>query len=151
MLLVVAIAGIVTAIAIPSYQNMKSTSRISSGITLLHSSLLLARTEAITRGRSVTVCRTENSAAATPSCSNVDSVKGTNNGWGSGWLIFVDVNNDGKYVTGDLDVLLKVQGPMSIDASDLGIIPVDKNGTPQRFISFGAYRASFWYWHSNSD
>lgn len=134
LMVVVVIIGIVSAIAVPSYQSMVSRNRVSTAVTSLHGALLLARSEALKRGSPVTICRSETTTAVTPSCSTSNSLPLSNTGWADGWIIFVDVNNNGKYNPGNAppDVLVTVQNRLSRDIEDISIIP---NGS-LKFITF---------------
>ena len=55
LLLAMAVLGIITAIAIPNYQQMIIDQRLRSASSDLHSTLMLARSEAIKRNDRVTV------------------------------------------------------------------------------------------------
>lgn len=130
LMIVIALTAIIAGIAIPSYQNLINTNRISSYATNLHSAMLLARTEAITRSRPVVICKSANPNAAAPVCDLTPSANGVNTGWGSGWLIFVDADNNNIF--NGLDILIKVQP---------GFIPTPADGsivtsTGVEFIAF---------------
>lgn len=137
LLMVILISGILAAIAVPSFRSISYTNNISSVTSTLYGALSLARSEALKRGASVTVCRSENAESATPTCSQTNSDPLSNTGWGSGWLIFADLNNNNTYDTGD--TLIRVQGRLFKTPSDGSIIP-----TPQRkFVTFGATGQTF--------
>lgn len=80
LILVVAIAAVLAAIAIPSMRDMLNTTRQSSAVSLLVSDLNLARGEAIKRNTRVLVC--VRNAAGT------DCGAGTN--WQAGWVVCSD-------------------------------------------------------------
>jgi type IV fimbrial biogenesis protein FimT len=108
MMVTLAVLGIILGIAAPSMQSFIRNTRLASGSEELLMSLMMAQSEAIKRGSSVTVCNTANPTADSPSCSNSSD-------WRSGWLVFVDVNNDGVLDTGE--TVLKVgQPPKKIDS-----------------------------------
>lgn len=86
----VAIVAIMIRLAVPSYQFIINSSRISGELNGLLATFQLARSEAVRRGLSVTVCSSVNGS----SCS------GSNN-WKTGWLVFVDLNNNASLDTGD--------------------------------------------------
>lgn len=89
------IAAILMAIAIPSFETLINNSRMNSAYSSLVTELNYARSEAVQRNTSVTICASSNQAT----CSN------TNN-WHLGRLVFVDVNGNGA-VNAE-DTLLKV-------------------------------------------
>lgn len=141
LLTVVTIIIIVSAYGIPTLRGLIWTSQISSNTSTLHSALLLARSEAIKRSVPVTICRSTDPSTATPTCAATNSNPITNTGWGSGWLIFTDLNSNGIYepTATPAEVLIAAQDQFIRQPSDGSIIP-----TPQRrFISFQATGQTF--------
>ena len=140
LMVTIAIVSILASVALPAYTSLVRTTKISSYTSQLHAALLLTRSEAIKRGRSVTICRSSDANAATPHCASVMSDSLTNTGWGDGWLVYVDNNNDNIY---DLDdVLLQVQGGMIGAVTSGAIMPFPNrnrltyNSTGQIFGTF---------------
>lgn len=83
VLIVVAIAAILTAIAIPAFNVFIGNTRTSAITNEFVSALNLARSEAMKRGREVYVCRSSDGE----NC----AVSGH---WGQGWMVyFVDEND----------------------------------------------------------
>lgn len=80
MMVVIAVLAIVMSIAVPSFQGVARNSRTSSVANELLSALILARSEAVRRGKTVMVCRSDTSAVP-PSCNGTS--------WTDGWLVFV--------------------------------------------------------------
>ena len=68
LLVVIAIAGVLAGIALPSYRNLMISNRISSIVSDFHSNLLLARSEALKRGTTVSICKSANAEMAGASC-----------------------------------------------------------------------------------
>jgi type IV fimbrial biogenesis protein FimT len=136
----IAIILIMASIAVPAYLSLISTTKISSYTSQLHAALLLTRSEAIKRGRSVNICRSSNAQTIAPTCASVMSNSLSNTGWGEGWLIYVDKNNDNVYNPDD--VLIQVQGAMINPLAAGSIIPVPNrnrltyNSTGQIFGTF---------------
>ena len=120
VLIVIVLIGILSSVAIPSYRSFVFTNRIAAYTNSLHGALLLARSEAIKRGLPVVICRSTNSETATPSCT-AGSNAASNTGWGGGWIIFADVNNDGLYQ--GTDTLIRVQGAIIANLAGGSIIP----------------------------
>ncbi|WP_051822177.1 GspH/FimT family pseudopilin [Desulfonatronum thiodismutans] len=84
VLIVVAIAAILTAIAIPAFNVFIGNTRTSTVANEFVSALNLARSEAMKRGVDVYVCRSSNGT----SCA-------TGGDWGQGWLVyFTDEDNN---------------------------------------------------------
>ena len=94
----VAIAAILMAIAVPSFQSVMNAGRLSNPANEMAATLQLARVEAFRRGERTVVCRSDNADTATPSC---------NAGAGAwrGWLAFVDT--DGNGIVGATEVRLR--------------------------------------------
>ena len=146
LMIVIAIVAIVAGIGIPSFKDMVVTNRITRMTSELHGALLLARSEAITRGGNVVMCRAVN-ADVLPACTNVNSNPMVNTGWAEGWIIFFDGNNNGVFDApvappGVSDVLIRVQGPIITDPTIGSIVPVPQrnslvfNPTGQSFGNF---------------
>ncbi|WP_186957081.1 GspH/FimT family pseudopilin [Undibacterium umbellatum] len=121
LLVVVAIVGIITAIALPNYRSFLVSNRSATNTALLHGAITHAKTLAGISG-AVTICKSENPDAPTPTCSNVVSNGAANTGWGSGWILFQDRNANGQYDVGD--TLVKVQPPLFLGVAAGSIIPV---------------------------
>lgn len=80
LLVTTAIALILLAIGAPSYQSLITSMRMSGEINNLTYSLNLARSEAIKRGQTTTICSVSNPTAVPPTCST--------NSWASGWIVY---------------------------------------------------------------
>ncbi len=81
VLIAVAMAGLLMMLAVPSFQGMQARRSVAAAIATIESDFALARSEAIRRGNSVTICNsatgTECTGGAAP---NVD--------WTAGWIIY---------------------------------------------------------------
>lgn len=86
LMVVVAIIGVLSALAIPSFNNMVKNNRRATVVNQLVSDLMWARGEAAKRGSAVTVCG--NTSGGGTSCTG-----GAN--WDYGWMIFLDPDADG--------------------------------------------------------
>ena len=82
VLVTISILAVLLAIAAPSFQTTTNGSRISGEINSLNSALNLARSEAMKRGLSVSVCPAASPTAATATC-DAGSI------WTNGWVILV--------------------------------------------------------------
>ena len=92
LVMTMAIAGILVTIAIPSFNSTLTSSRLTNYANDLVGALNLARSEAVRRGVSVTVRKVDN-------FSYTNLAAGVH--WETGWDIFTDINNDGKFDLGD--------------------------------------------------
>lgn len=103
MVIVMGIAAILAAIAIPSYKYVTTANRIASEINALVGDLQFARSEAIKQGQNVTVCISSGGTACTGNASNT--------AWNTGWIVFADVNGSASVDAGD--TVLRVQRPLT--------------------------------------
>lgn len=126
LMVVVAIMGILAAVALPSFKGLIQSNTISSSVNIFMADLRYARSESIKRGGGVVMCRSDAPEAANPKCSS-----GSDRGWASGWIIFHDLDNSGNRKKGE--TTLRVQGPIStIDtitsANDIAIFKFTATG-----------------------
>lgn len=84
LMITVVVLAILLAIGVPSFREFYLNNRITSQINMLHSHLLLARSEAVKRNRLTQVC---GMAAGSIACADRD--------WSQGWVVFVDRDGDG--------------------------------------------------------
>jgi len=108
MMLTLGIVAVLVAMATPSFTGMVQNSRIRGQSSDLLVNLAVARAEAAKRGQRVTMCPTTTYAATPPSCQT--GTLGT--AWGQGYMVFVDVNQDGAFNSGT-DVLITVSERLS--------------------------------------
>jgi type IV fimbrial biogenesis protein FimT len=104
LIVVMAIGGIMAAMALSSYKYVTTGNRISSEINGLLGDLQYARSEAIKEGAPVSVCIS--AGTPTPSCST------TLTDWKNGWLVFSDANGNGT-VDSPPDAVLRAQAAFS--------------------------------------
>ena len=79
------VLGVLLAMAIPSYREMTRNNRVAGTQNDLITSLAIARSEALHRSRSVTVCASSNGT----SCTGVAD-------WVKGWIVFTDAGTAGS-------------------------------------------------------
>ncbi|MDY6943856.1 MAG: GspH/FimT family pseudopilin [Pseudomonadota bacterium] len=92
LILTLAIASIVMVAAAPSIQVLVQNNRLTAQTNELVASLNLARSEAVKRAKTVTVCK----SATLTNCDTTGS-----GDWEVGWIVFVDDNGDVDVDTGD--------------------------------------------------
>jgi type IV fimbrial biogenesis protein FimT len=90
----VAVIAITASMFVPAMQTFVANNRLISVANGLVSDLSLARSEAIRRAATVTVCQSTSGTGC------------NNSAWTSGWIVFVDVNGSGSVDTGD--TILKI-------------------------------------------
>lgn len=84
LMVVLAIAAIVAIVGIPSMYSMIANNRLATQSNELVASINLARSEAIKRGQTVVLCKSNDDGTA---CDNAAT-------WDKGWLIFEDTNRN---------------------------------------------------------
>ncbi|MCB1986530.1 MAG: GspH/FimT family pseudopilin [Burkholderiales bacterium] len=90
LLVTLSVAGILLAVAAPSYREFVQESRISAQSNSILSSIMLTKSEAIKRNSPATIC---------PSTSGTACTGGTI--WSNGWIVFADANSDGVVDAGE--------------------------------------------------
>ncbi|MCP4769726.1 MAG: prepilin-type N-terminal cleavage/methylation domain-containing protein [Gammaproteobacteria bacterium] len=118
LLITVTILSLVMAIGVPSMREFIKNDRLVTQINTLVGHLAYARSEAVLRHQPVVICASSNQS----SCS-------TNN-WASGWIIFVDTDNNSDFSAGE-DMLRQVEelsGSNTLTSSVGSIAIYDKRG-----------------------
>jgi prepilin-type N-terminal cleavage/methylation domain-containing protein len=124
-LVVMAIAAILLAFAVPGFQNIFASTRNAEAANTLIAAIDLARSEAVRTGSNVTVCRSNNVLAALPDCAGAGD-------WAAGWVIFIDdVAPQGVRDAGDTEILFRQQ---ALDAADGRASRIGPSVNPQ--VSF---------------
>jgi type IV fimbrial biogenesis protein FimT len=111
LMLTIAVAAVLFGIAVPYMGDFVKNGRIKSSMYDMLNAINVARSEAVKRKATVTLCRS-NDTVTTPSCG------GTANTWTTGWLVFVDTDGDGVYDTGE--TLLATGNPTSGTVAIMG-------------------------------
>lgn len=109
LLITIALVAIFAVIAVPSFRALTADNQIIGALNDFANTLGSARAEAVARGQTVVVCPSSNATTSTsPSC---NSKTKDPQQWQTGWMSFVDKNNDGQFNAGD--TLLRVHGPIA--------------------------------------
>jgi type IV fimbrial biogenesis protein FimT len=126
LVITLVVAAILLAVAVPSFTTLVKNNRMTTQINGLAVSLNLARSEAVKRGVSVTVCK-RNSAGN--DCNNAGN-------WQDGWIVFVDDDMDADHAEAGVD------GDGSVDAGEqiLRVVPALSGGNT---LAFGKNRITF--------
>jgi type IV fimbrial biogenesis protein FimT len=85
LMITIAVAAVVLTLGVPGFGRVIERNQLSAHINEMVSTLHFARSEAIRRNKAITVCHSNDGST----CGGV--------GYGDGWLIFFDDNNDGDY------------------------------------------------------
>lgn len=105
LIVVIAIVAILSAIVVPGLSTFVQDGRVSSNVNEFISSITLARTEAVKRGRLVTMCRSSNADAG-----NASTCLTAGDDWASGWIVYeesttADVASVGTRESGETIVI----------------------------------------------
>lgn len=100
LLIAISLAVVVLSYGVPSFSSFFKNGRITTITNNLVTDINYARSEAVTRGKPVVLCRSDNPTASNPSCG------GTNNTWTTGWLVFVSGDGNNSFDVGN-DILLR--------------------------------------------
>lgn len=90
LMITIAVAVILMSMAVPSFSSMIMNNRLSATSEELLKGLQLARSEAMRRGATATVCASDGGTAC----------NGTS--WKQGWLVWVDLNGDNTLAANEI-------------------------------------------------
>ncbi len=97
LMITLTVMAILVSLSAPSVRGLISDRQVVNAAQVLHTSLMMARSEAVKRATTISLCKSDDGS----SCDNdLDD-------WRSGWLIFADENSDGEYDS-DNDHLIRV-------------------------------------------
>ncbi|MFQ5642396.1 MAG: GspH/FimT family pseudopilin [Thiogranum sp.] len=102
LMVALAVAAILLTTGIPAMRDFIRDNRLTAATNTFVSTLNIARSEAITQGRSASVCVS----------SNQTNCSGSN--WQSGWIVWVDSDGDGGF---DANEVLRVVEPLPATVS----------------------------------
>ena len=97
IMVTLAVFAIVAVLAVPNFRTFVQSNNITASANNLMGSLSLARSEAVKRNTTVSICASNSQVA----CTGVD--------WDAGWIVFTDTPTDGE-VDGDDELLSAVRG-----------------------------------------
>lgn len=148
LLIIIAIAGILTSIAVPSYRALFLKTGLETAIDKLTRTIQFSRDSALTATGSnrITVCPSANPMQVNPSPS---CLAGTETDYSDGWLVFLDRNGDGLYqdtvghCLGVNDCLMLRQGPLQdidIISGNTSRIAFDRTGRNANPVGFEVRR-----------
>lgn len=94
LLIILAVSTILLGIGVPSFAGMMREHRLTVFSNELHAAMLLTRSEAIRRGRRVTLCTSEDGLQCSLGA-----------GWEVGWIMFPDANANARRDAGEALIL----------------------------------------------
>lgn len=100
LLVTIAVAAILLAIAIPSYRGVVERNALVASVNDLVGDLNYARSQAVTRGTSVFLCKSSDQTSCTAS-----------GNWAQGWIVYAP--DAGQDALGDPDQRLRVRGALT--------------------------------------
>jgi len=137
----IAIAAILAMMAAPSMKDVIISNRTSASSNEFMGSVLRARTEAVSRNSCVTMCVSDNTGSATPSCA-----KSPETAWGKGWIAFRNPECDAAVEKAPAsDDLLLVTHALNTDYSLTGpggLIFFSATGLP-RPVDVGSFQIRY--------
>ena len=101
LIVTLAIAAILITVAGPNFLTFIKNNRLTAQANSMVGSLQLARSEAVKRDKTVTVCRSDSPTVSLPALPDCNT--GTN--WKKGWIVFVDNNSNGDRDAGETTIL----------------------------------------------
>ncbi|MCC7259016.1 MAG: GspH/FimT family pseudopilin [Gammaproteobacteria bacterium] len=126
LMITLLVAGMVLGFGIPSFNAFIANNRMAAAANDLITSIHLARTEAVKRRTSVTVCSSSTWADANPDCDLAA---------GRGWIVFAD--DDGDVAVGGGEEIIAANPPLAegvtfeIDAGAASYLQFAGSGFPQ--------------------
>lgn len=106
LMVTLAVAAILLTVGVPAFQEMLRGNRAATHANEFLTALNFTRSEAIKRGRNISLCPSSNQTA----CGGAN--------WAVGWIAFVDADNDGVVDAGE--ELLRAWGALSGNPSFTG-------------------------------
>lgn len=120
LLIVIAIAGVAIALGVPMLGNFARDSRLTTATNGMVLALNYARSEAVKRSDTVSMC---------PSTDQASCAGGTD--WSIGWIVWEDASDDRSVDAGEtiLRVGDAIDGSISIDTAGATALTFDSDGS----------------------
>ena len=130
LMVVVGIVAVLATLAAPSVQGVLAEAGLRDQSESLMSDLRYARSMALKRGVSVTICASSNPSASLPTCST------SNPNWATGWISFIDNDIPRNDQHGNNDELLRRREDMTASSGGIDTGTGGASGQPPRFVRF---------------
>ena len=99
LMMVLVISAILLSLAVPSFVGAMRTNALARNTSNFLTAVNLARSEALTRNRSVTICKRDANGGNCDPAAN----------WDAGWIVFVDLNGNGQVDAGpEEDIVVRI-------------------------------------------
>ena len=121
LIVTLALAVIVLTLGVPSFQDALRNDRLTTRTNDLIGALQLTRSEAITRGVRVTLCKSANGTSCASS-----------GGYEQGWIVFVDPNDNATVDAGE--TIIRIFEPFPTGAN----MTLTGNTHVAQYVSFAA-------------
>lgn len=137
LMVMVAVLGILAAVAVPSMTAMVNMSRLSGATGEVTATMQLARSEAIRRNARVTVCASDDGST----CTNSGTwtrwiVRGRDNATGTDEVIRDQTPGDSVQISGPADgIVFRPSGIIDSEATVTACVPVSNPTDNQRVIT----------------
>lgn len=129
LMVVMSILIIALAISVPSLRSFVVNNQRAAAVNEMATAFNLARSEALKRAQTVSVCRVSDANANAPACL-------TGPTWNTGWIVFVDGNNNASIDAGD-EIIRRYTGlPTLVSLNS------DNNSGQVRFGQLGTAQGS---------
>jgi type IV fimbrial biogenesis protein FimT len=128
LLVTLAVLAAVLAIGIPAFGDFFANNRMSAAVNDMVSALHLARSEAVKRRSTITLCASSDWQSGSPSCTAA-------NGPEQGWIVFADPNANAVRDAGE--AIVDSHGPLPQAIADrISWVDEDGNGATPFYVSF---------------
>jgi type IV fimbrial biogenesis protein FimT len=130
LMVTIAVLAILLSLAVPSFSEARKRSEARALGDEFMNSLTYSRAEALSRGRCVTMCMSNNAHEFAPTCT------GTGSDWNSGWIVFANPQCDDNPNGTNAEVIQVYLGP-GANTGGPSLIQATGSGTVRR-IQFNA-------------
>jgi type IV fimbrial biogenesis protein FimT len=132
LMVVISIIGVLAAIAIPSFVGILAESALREQTESMVSDMRYARSMALRRGLSVTMCASANPTDDVPTCTLTDP------NWATGWIVFIDNSAPFDNQHSSDDELLNRKEDMLNGSGGINTGTGGASGQPPAFIRFNS-------------
>lgn len=149
----IAVLAILAAVGIPEMSSVINDTRASSATNEFIAAVNLARSEAIKRGRLVTICRSVNAESGATACHTSSSNGRDSDDWGVGWLVYVEsssTTNVGTYEASEEVLLRHGALPANTKATNSNLKRITFNATGEPTGGMAGFRINFNYSGKNA-